>query len=126
MERVVEGTVSAPDGSPVEGALVAVSTEVTFPGERPATAFTDEEGRFRVPVESPGEYLVDVDAKAFAPTSRVRAREGVPLAVTLGKGRALEGIVRDRATGTPIRDARVRVDAFTPLPTGRPVAGRRE
>src|SRR5258708_851781 len=123
---VVEGTVTSPGGTPVKEALVLVYPPIMGRGEAPGTASTDNEGRFRLTLEHPGEHLVSVDAQGFAPSSGIRARPGVPLAVRLEKGRTIEGLVRDGVTGRPIGGALVTSPGFRLLPATPPRAGRRE
>ncbi len=122
----VEGTLTTPGGAPVKEALVVVYPGVLGRGEAPGTARTDKQGRFRVTVELAGEYSVFVDAQGFAPTSGIRARTGVPLAVKLQKGRTLEGTVRDAVTGRPIRGARVAARGSALFLATHPRVGRRE
>ncbi len=108
--HTVEGTVTSPSGTAVKDALVLVYPPIMERGETPGTASTDKEGRFRVTVQRPGEYLVSVDAQG----------------VRLGKGRTIEGTVRDGVTGRPIRGALVAVPGSGLLPATDPRVGRRE
>ncbi|NQT15115.1 MAG: carboxypeptidase regulatory-like domain-containing protein, partial [Planctomycetes bacterium] len=65
---VVEGTVTDPNGKPVAGAFVEQSVDRFPPGYPPAT--TDQDGRYRLPVSDPGEYVLAVAAEGHVPNAR--------------------------------------------------------
>jgi protocatechuate 3,4-dioxygenase beta subunit len=122
----VRGTVTSPDGSPVPKALVVVYPAVMGRGEVPATASTDEKGRFRLEVAFVGDLLACVDAPGFAPRSGIPASFAAAVTVRLEKGRTLEGTVRDGATLRPLSGARVLAGSRFPFGGAHPRAGWRE
>lgn len=60
--QVVTGVVAEADGRPVLGALVALEDEE---GRRVRSTLTDEAGRFRLPVASPGTYRLQVERLGY-------------------------------------------------------------
>jgi protocatechuate 3,4-dioxygenase beta subunit len=111
---------------PVKNARVVVYPAVMGRGEVPASAMTDDTGRFWLETAFAGDLLVCVDAPGLAPRAGISARPGVPVTVRLGNGRTLEGTVRDGVTGRPLSGARVLAGARSPLAAADPLVGRRE
>jgi hypothetical protein len=106
---VVEGTVKGPEGKPVEGALVIVEVvALRFGRQAPLTARTDSSGRFRIELERRGPLNLRVEAKGLAPRTLEKVTPGSPLAIALAKGRVIEGVVREAASGRAVPKARVR------------------
>src|SRR6266571_1576138 len=102
---VLEGIVKGPDGKPVQGAIVIARS--TADAEPLLSARSELSGRFRLTVRRATTYTVRVEAQGLAGVTIEKARPGQPLDVALGRGVALEGIVRDGATGQPVAQARV-------------------
>ena len=103
---VLTGTVRGPDGKPIAGGTV-VYRPLAAPGrEFAATTKTDAEGRFRAELKTGGPVYVRVTAKGLAARTFEKAPPGVPLAVVLDRGQAIEGTVRDLA-GQPLEAVRV-------------------
>ncbi|MBI3932310.1 MAG: carboxypeptidase regulatory-like domain-containing protein, partial [Acidobacteria bacterium] len=102
---VLQGVVKDPRGKPVEKALVVARCTDRY-GEPLLQARTDASGRFRLAVAGSGPCDVRVEARGLASVRLERVRPGPPLAVTLAKGGAIEGTVRD-AAGQPVPGARV-------------------
>ncbi|MGQ9591960.1 MAG: carboxypeptidase regulatory-like domain-containing protein, partial [Planctomycetota bacterium] len=117
--EAISGWVLSENGSPIEGARVAVA-----PG-RPnflniGTAFNDfltgrllaatgPTGLFRLGGLVPGEYQVIATARGHAPGSVRGARAGgEPLTIRLAPGARISGRVVALGTGAPIAGARVR------------------
>ncbi len=75
--------------------------------DAPIRGRSDAEGRFRISLGRPLHVEVHVDAAGYAPRTIPSAAPGQGLVVTLAKGRVLEGVVRDGASGAPIPGARV-------------------
>src|SRR5262249_21223963 len=74
---------------------------------RPLTTRSDARGTFALALGGPGTYDVRVEAAGLAPyEARKLAVPGAALAVTLGKGAVIEGVVKD-ARGRPVTGARV-------------------
>src|SRR6185436_12494093 len=117
---VLEGTVKGPDGKPVEKALVLVHPQSAPFADAPLTARTDASGRFRLALPRAEPSTVRVQATGLAPRTLPRVRPGVPLAVTLERGRTIEGTVVDSA-GAPIAGARVEARDMDALAFGRGV-----
>ena len=103
---VLEGVVRGPDGKPIAGARVFYA-EAAAMGVSPALlAKTDAEGRFRARLKSAALLRVQVEAKGLAGRTFEKVRPGAPLLVTLERGRAIEGRVRDTA-GQAVPQARL-------------------
>lgn len=109
--RSARGRLVDESGQPVGGAAVSLAV----PGplgleEAESRALSDAEGRFEVRRLSPGLYDLKVERRGFAPLRR----PGVEIAgtsadlgvVTLLRGAALEGTVRDRQ-GAPVAGAEI-------------------
>jgi protocatechuate 3,4-dioxygenase beta subunit len=96
----------------------------TFPFVRPATATTDQDGRFQFSGLQPGSFRVHAEKVGFAAVSGAEPpaidlkggeqRDGVE--ITLQRGAVIAGRVLD-ASGDPIADARVM--AFRKPPAAR-------
>jgi hypothetical protein len=123
---VLEGTVKSPEGKPIEGARVLYRSVTTRWGEPSSELKTDAEGRFRKALASGSLLYVRVEAKGYAPQSLEKLKPGAPLVVTLGRGRAIEGTVRD-GEGHPVGGVRVIAADSDPLVAASPwnVEGRR-
>jgi large repetitive protein len=108
---VLEGIVKGPDGKPLAQALVAarpIGGGGPFFEETPTvTARTDEAGRFKMALKSARPHNVRVEFRGLAARTIDKVRPGEPLSVTLQKGGAISGTVRDGTTGEPIARARV-------------------
>jgi protocatechuate 3,4-dioxygenase beta subunit len=122
----IEGTVRDAAGKAIEKALVLARPATGDPAARTLSVRTDASGRFVLDVPRPGPYYLRVEAPGLAP--HTVERQSVPaaaLAVTLRKGGAIEGVVRD-GRGKPVAGARV--DARVGLRPGtllaEPDAGR--
>ena len=104
---VLEGIVKGPDGKPLENALVAARPSSAEPLAAAITARTDSSGRFKLKLTSAGLHTVRVEAKGLAGRTLEKVRPGASLDVVLQKGGAVEGTVRDAATGQAVPGARV-------------------
>ncbi len=107
---VIQGMVRGPTATPIEQALVVVrprAANAWTNSEPPITARTDAEGRFNIRLRQPSPVELHVDAAGFAPKTFPSVAPGRGLVVTLAKGRVLEGVVRDGASGAPLAAARV-------------------
>ncbi|UQA58492.1 erythromycin esterase family protein [Polyangium aurulentum] len=109
-ELAVSGVVKAPDGKPVDGALVAAV--VGESGEIAARVRTSGGGRFRIVGLKPGRYGLTATAPGFAAAyhdafdlAPGKPLEGQDLALG-GKGFTLRGVVR-RVNGQPASRAQV-------------------
>jgi len=98
--RTLRGTVAFAEEGPAEGATVAAYAMATEPEPAPfATAVTDAEGRFALPVEPEGVYAVVAAVAGWAPAVLPEAPE---MSFVLRRGVAIEGRAgegRVRATG---------------------------
>lgn len=105
---VLEGLVRTVDGKPVDKALV-LAQPVMLSMREPAlvVARTDAVGKFRLVLKVPGPHRVRIEASGWAASTLKDARPGAPLSVTLRKGAAVEGTVRDGNTGAPLPNATV-------------------
>lgn len=103
---VLEGVVKASDGRPVEGAWVLAAPTLRLDGPPPSTR-TREDGRSRLVLERAAPHAVRVYARGYASALLDAVTPGKPLAITLEKGRTIEGRVLDSASGRPVPDARV-------------------
>jgi protocatechuate 3,4-dioxygenase beta subunit len=104
---VIEGTVKAPDGKPVEHALVVAERSQGGRGEPALSARTDAQGAFQLVLKRSSPYDVHVEAKGLAAWKGAKVRPGTSLAVVLEKGLAVEGVVRDGSSRAPVPGARV-------------------
>jgi protocatechuate 3,4-dioxygenase beta subunit len=100
------GVVLAPDGKPLEKALVLVGRGIS--GETLLQARTAADGRFRIEVPDSRPRMLRVEAAGVPPFDLAAARPGPPLTVRLARGGILEGRVSD-GRGRPIRGASVSV-----------------
>ena len=108
---------------PVEGAFV-----MALPvrgGYRPSgelatdkarTTVTGRDGRAKLESLPPGPWNVSIHARGFAAQSLKRVASG-PLAVRLGRGEVVTGVVRDGDARRPVAGARVEVVDDGPLPS---------
>jgi hypothetical protein len=114
-ESVLAGTVRGPDGKPVEAALVIAKS--SREGVPPMTSTTAADGAFRLllPSQIAGTWDVTVEARALAAVTLERVRVGAPLVVSLEKGGAIDGTVRDGTDGRPLKGVRVSAAAPSSL-----------
>lgn len=108
----VQGSLETPDGEPVEGVEVVVTT---VDGAQVGTGETDAEGAFSVPLPGPGQYQVAVTAETLPEGQDLRDPERNPLTVNVRSGRALtvQFPIGERAGpegGAPNRFAQTIVD----------------
>jgi protocatechuate 3,4-dioxygenase beta subunit len=110
----LEGTVKGPDGKAVEGALV-IARKVGSSDEALSTR-TLADGRFRLalPRQAVGPWDVRVEAKGKAAIQLERTQPGMPLLVTLPKGRTVTGTVRDGSGNQPLAGAIVEARSTDP------------
>ena len=102
----LEGTVRTPDGKPIANALVLAQPIVMSSFREPAlVGRTDSSGRFRITAASGRAHEVRVEAAGWAAAALKDVRPGAPVSVTLQKGSAIEGIVRDGNTSAPVAGA---------------------
>jgi protocatechuate 3,4-dioxygenase beta subunit len=107
---VIEGTVKGPDNRPVDKALVLAHVDRgAFPfafgfnlSGSPVTARTDAAGSFRLTMKGRGPYTVRVEADGLAAKTLDKVEPGARLTITLVKGGAIEGVVREGNTGSPV------------------------
>ena len=120
---VFEGSVTGPDSKPIAEAVVMISAGDVF--EPPMVARTDGEGRFRITARRRGPHTVRVESAGLAARTVDKALPGTPLRIALAKGGAIEGVVRDAASGEPVAGARVeaREDSRPWAPTWDPSLG---
>lgn len=109
----ISGRAVAPDGAPIEGALVAASTPASFGGGPAlAQALSDADGRFELPPLDPGVYDVVARHPARAPATARHVAAGTrDLVLELAGGGRLRGCVRDASTGAPVAPFTVMVFA---------------
>jgi len=104
---VLEGTVKGPDGKPIADALV-FARALGFGAPAPSVSTrTDAAGRFRLTIKPAPPYTLRAEARGLAGRTIEKARPGAPIEIGLTRGVALEGTVRDGATGLPVPQARV-------------------
>jgi Carboxypeptidase regulatory-like domain len=103
---ILEGIVKGPDGKPIAGARVFYTDGAAAGFGLALVARTDDEGRFSARLKSAALLRVQVEAKGLALRSFEKVRPGAPLLVTLERGRAIEGRVRD-TTGHAVPQARL-------------------
>jgi hypothetical protein len=106
LAAVVEGTVVGPRGAPLANALV-LARPAGADRERAEAVRTDAAGRFRLAADGAAVRDLRVESPGLAPATLRRVRGGTPLRIALGKGLALDGVVREARTGEPVADARV-------------------
>jgi Carboxypeptidase regulatory-like domain len=125
---ILEGIVTGPDGKPVADALVLARGPFLSYSEAPLMTRTDAAGRYRIVVRRDEPHRLSVDAKGLAPVLIEKARPGgAPIKVALGRGRSIEGIVCDAATGEGIAGARVQAGGGRAVPLlSEPDGGVRE
>ena len=103
---MLEGTVKGPDAKPIEGALVSASPVVGRWDEPARTCRTDATGHFKLDLARAELMSVRVEARGLAPVRLEKVQPGQSVVLTLGRGRTIEGVVRDVA-GQPVAGARV-------------------
>ena len=75
---------------------------------RPAvTARTGATGQFRLTVPPAPSYTVRVESPGLAARAFRQVRPGPPLSITLARGAAIEGVVRDSISGAVVPEATV-------------------
>jgi hypothetical protein len=103
------GTVLAPDGAPVAGALVALGTLAEQSGAEPPIVVTrsDEHGRFRLDGARPGACLVYAGAEGYAVgEAEAVAPPPSPVVVHLRRGATVRGVLTNGA-GAPVPNVMV-------------------
>jgi hypothetical protein len=110
----IEGVVQAPDGRPVEGALVTAHRG-GVPDPAPL-ARTDAKGQFRIVLKADRPHDLRVEKVGLATADLKRVRPGRPLTVRLERGGVIRGEVRDGTTRKPL--AGVRVECLEEGPWG--------
>jgi hypothetical protein len=101
---VLEGVVADERGAPVANALVLV--RLLNRDSAPALSLrTDSKGAFRQPLDRTGLVTVRVEADGLAPATLDRVRSDAPLRLTLLRGGAIHGVVRDGQSKEPLPDA---------------------
>jgi hypothetical protein len=105
----IAGRVVDSKGAPVEGAQVVAVPAKMLPAafENEARTFpsdtSDEEGRFVLETTAGERYNVTASHQGLAPgEARDIASDAQDLTLTLTRGAALRGVVRDKATGAPV------------------------
>ena len=105
----ISGRVVDPKGAPVEGAhVIARSTRALPPAFENAvrtlpSATSDEEGKFELDTAAGERYNVSASSPGLAPAEALDiASDTRDLTLTLTRGAALRGVVRDKATGAPV------------------------
>jgi hypothetical protein len=122
---VLEGTVRSVDGKAVEKALILAQPVVGSFREAPAIGRTDAAGKFRLALKGAGAHRLRVEATGWAAVTLKEVRPGTALAITLKKGAAIEGTVRDGTTSAPLAGVVVdAVDANSVYTFWEPEAGR--
>lgn len=105
------GSVRAPDGSPIAGALLSLQEDVGQLRRSPplAQGTSDASGRFAIPAAGARSraYAVWARAEGFHETFLASVRPGEELALELAWLTELSGIVRDAETELPIAGATV-------------------
>lgn len=84
----VSGRVLAPDGTPVDGARVALGPPGDGRGNQFLVVVSDERGLFRIPAALPGSYVLRADAPGHQPTEtplRVDVLDVGGLEIVLGQ-----------------------------------------
>lgn len=127
-QPVIQGRVRDSRGAAVPDALVAVFKEArTLSQDPPLTTRTDAEGRFKVDLKGVGPHTVRIEAQGLAGQTHKKVSPGTSLTVTLLKGLAIEGVVRDGQTRTPLIGARVEArEEGTRTASAEPALGRLE
>ena len=75
----------------------------------PASAHSDEHGRFRLVLERATPYHLSVQAKGLVARTIPLARPGSSLVVALEKGGVIEGRILDAQSGAPLPGARAEI-----------------
>ena len=70
----IEGLVTDPDGAPLPGVTITVTSEDTG---RSRTTVTSDTGTYRVPLLQPGTYTVKAELSGFQPVERAQVRVSI-------------------------------------------------
>jgi hypothetical protein len=127
---VIQGQVADPEGLPLPGVTVTVSSPQLIGGEQMAT--TGSDGRFRFPALPPGNYTVEASLQGFETQVQEDVRVSVSLTATVNFSLIIG--VTDTVTvlgASPVVDIRTSSSAnttmtsevFQTLPSGRSAAG---
>ena len=108
----LRGQVLDDQGHPILRAEVSLRFQSDYEQSLGAQSqLTDAEGGFRlerVNPDAPGSYTITVrHAPGFQPQSQTVNFRKLPLCLQLEKGKCVEGMVEDQATGRPIPRARI-------------------
>jgi beta-lactamase regulating signal transducer with metallopeptidase domain/protocatechuate 3,4-dioxygenase beta subunit len=102
------GVVKSADGKPVAKALILAWEAGRNTSGEVFVGRTDDGGEFRLSVPGTASYRVRIEAAPWAPHTIEKVGVQGRIAVTLLKGAAIEGIVRDGVTRRPVALALVR------------------
>ena len=105
----VRGRILGEGGKPVARAVVRLLPEGPVAAGRgnPARAETGVDGGFEATGLAGELFRVRVEAQGYAPLTQPRIPGGASVQLRLQRGAKLSGVVRDRASGTPIAGATV-------------------
>lgn len=115
-EDGVAGLVLDPEGRPLNQAFVACDDRPNLAGN------SDEEGRFRLPVEASG-CLVVAHHPQYPSSERTLVEAGKKNVVRLSAGGTIEGVVVDEQ-GRPVTSYRLSIEVFLPKTEGSELGPR--
>jgi protocatechuate 3,4-dioxygenase beta subunit len=122
---VLEGIVRGPDRKPIEKALVIARAATSEPTDAPVSTRTDADGRFRLTLRVRQPHRVRAEAPGLAGRTLKDVVPGATVAIDLGAGGAIDGVVRDGETGQPASGVRVETaDEDTVAVPDEPSVGR--